>query len=643
MTPFILIVLAAAATGVSVLLREAAAAGGAVSALAIYSVACLLDLLAARNGMRHSKRWIQFVGDEESHEKPLRLYCLTSLGLWLNAEIEAWRYRQSCQEWQHDMAQTSAAPGTNQDTLLNADQRANLGELFQQLLVEAKTQFRSRAAAVLIEDERAFQVFSYGIAGPRFENQLTRYVRPFFDFGNTECFGVHDGFASDSILGEFAAFGFRFVITQPFFWKEEIDLRRGVVWLGYEGNRPPLQNETAWVQRFAARIEEALYAFHRLSDLKGKVNAAQELHREKTEVIAQMSHDLRSPLNNVKAVLTMLQIPAEEEEFRQAALKNCDALSDLIQDLLDYSRHRLGKLEARAEAINIEDLAREVVIGFKSSAQLKGLELRLELNAKDSLIKADRNHIRRILSNLLSNAVKYTSEGSVTVMLTTDRSRQLCQMAVRDTGVGMSSEDQKLLFTPFKRFNATSAEGIGLGLALTRVLVEMNGGSIDAISRQGEGSEFRVRFPSLAWPGRVDDAGVQGVVHAADLQVRGLRVLVIDDDRESAVTFSRALRSYGAETSETSGVEEAKRLLNAKSFDAVISDGSMPGGGAAALLNFIQEQALSVPVVVVTGRSENRERLLALGAAAVFIKPVEIPHVVQCLGQFQASARSKVA
>jgi signal transduction histidine kinase len=276
---------------------------------------------------------------------------------------------------------------------------------------------------------------------------------------------------------------------------------------GRQFTQADLRLAMALADRAALAIENArLYTQERqlrqeLEELNQKV---QEANRLKTEFVTVVTHELRSPLTSIAGYLDLL---LEEEgrdgaEAREAYLqivkRNADRLLELINDLLDLARLEAGKLELKRLPLDLEGLIQEVSGALRPQIEGKGQHLRLDLATPLPVVTGDPERLTQILLNLVSNAHKYTPQGgSITVATRAERAG-VC-IAVQDTGIGLSSEEQQQLFTKFFRAQhplAQEAGGTGLGLAIARALVELHGGTLTVVSTPGQGSTFNVTLPT---------------------------------------------------------------------------------------------------------------------------------------------------
>jgi signal transduction histidine kinase len=312
----------------------------------------------------------------------------------------------------------------------------------------------------------------------------------------------------DRRLRQGGGFSISSLIVVPIIVKGKIlgVLATSIAHPGRQFTQADLRLALALADRAALAIENArLYTQERrlrqeLEELNQKV---QEANRLKTEFVTAVTHELRSPLTSITGYLDLLLEEGREgaearEAYLQIVKRNADRLLELINDLLDLARLEAGKLELKRLPLDLEGLIREVSEALRPQIEGKGQHLRLDLAAPLPVVTGDPERLTQILLNLVSNAHKYTPQGgSITVATRAERAG-VC-IAVQDTGIGLSSEEQQQLFTKFFRAQqplVREAGGTGLGLAIARALVELHGGTITVVSTPGQGSIFKVTLPT---------------------------------------------------------------------------------------------------------------------------------------------------
>jgi PAS domain S-box-containing protein len=247
----------------------------------------------------------------------------------------------------------------------------------------------------------------------------------------------------------------------------------------------------------------------RAEELTKALAASEEDKRLKNEFLTNMSHELRTPLNAILGFTELVQageagpVSARQREFLSQALSSGRHLLRLINDVLALTRMESGKLELHSEPVDVPALVGEVISNVKETAEKGRIQIRTEVDGTIGRVMADPTYLRQVLYNYLSNALKFTPAGGSVVVRARPEGPDAFALEVEDTGVGIEPEDLSRLFVEFQQLDAGYAKkygGTGLGLALTKRLVEAQGGSVGVRSRPGQGSVFRAILPRRASP-----------------------------------------------------------------------------------------------------------------------------------------------
>ncbi len=292
--------------------------------------------------------------------------------------------------------------------------------------------------------------------------------------------------------------GYRTMLAVPML-RENVTI--GVLTLSRADVRPFTDKEIELVTTFADQAVIAIENVRLFDEIQDKSRQLELASRHKSQFLASMSHELRTPLNAIIGVTEMMREDAEasqqDVEPQDRVLGAARHLLGLINEVLDLSKIEAGKLELNPESINLSPLIDEVIATARQLAEQNKNRLMVECQENLVPITADPMRLRQILLNLLSNACKFTREGEVALRVRRD-GRDWIELAVSDTGIGMTTEQQLKLFEEFSQAEATTGQrfgGTGLGLAITRKLARMMGGDVTAVSEQGRGSVFTVRLP----------------------------------------------------------------------------------------------------------------------------------------------------
>jgi len=379
-------------------------------------------------------------------------------------------------------------------------------------------------------------------------------------------------------------------------------------------------------------------------ELRQKNNALEEQNRRvqtanrlKSEFLANMSHELRTPLNGIIGFAEIMHdgrvgpISDEHKEYLGDILTSAHHLLQLINDVLDLSKVEAGKLEFKPQAVNLQLVVEEVCEIVRTLAASKRIEMRSEIDPALSAIDADPRSLKQILYNYLSNALKFTPErGSVTIRGKAEDTERF-RIEVEDNGIGISASDTDRLFVEFEQLDSSAGKkysGTGLGLALTRKIVEAQNGTVGVDSTPGKGSIFYAVLPRAfrAIGGVLEEK--QTVTAAAGAPT----VLVVEDDAHDRAWIANALRKtgYGVETVATGS--EALIRCREQHFDAITLDIMLPDMSGRAVLEKLRERGLNqeTPVVVVTVLAQ-KGMVAGYQVVDILPKPVSEGEVVKAL------------
>lgn len=450
----------------------------------------------------------------------------------------------------------------------------------------------------------------------------------------------------------------------------------GVLYTGTAAVRSFNEDDLRLLQLVADRV--ALAVEHaRLYEAEQKARVqAETANRMKDEFLAVVSHELRSPLNAVLGWTTLLregQLDAEQTGRALETIENsARSQSRLISDLLDVSRIVSGKLRLNVAPLDPARVINAALEAVRPAAAAKAIELEKHLAPDVGRILGDADRVQQIVWNLLTNAIKFTPRGGrVTVVLT--RSNEHIEIVVSDTGQGIRPEFLPYVFDRFRQADVTSARkhgGLGLGLAIVRNLTEMQGGSVGVASAgEGQGATFTVKFPTAEvmlargkqagepekankeMPRQALDSGQSAPAsHLPVPSLKGVRVLVVDDDANARELCQTVLAQSAAEVRTAASVSEALAILSDWPPAVIISDIEMPEADGYALIRQVraleQGRARPTPAIALTAyaRVEDRLRALAAGFQMHVAKPVDPATLVMIIsnltGRTDAVARS---
>jgi PAS domain S-box-containing protein len=390
-------------------------------------------------------------------------------------------------------------------------------------------------------------------------------------------------------------------------------------------------------QEVEAELRQAKETAERRADEAEEARAAvkdreHRLHYEaqlKDEFLATLAHELRNPLAPLRNVAEILRLETLSDTARQATgvmERQIAQLVRLIDDLMDVSRISRGQLTLRKERVDLRSIIESAVETAQPQLSLAGVTLSLEVPEEPLILDADATRISQVVLNLLTNAAKFTpSGGRVWVIVRPQGERVL--MIVRDSGIGISAEDQERVFGMFVQLNRDmrrSQTGLGIGLTLVKQMTELHGGSVSVWSAgSGQGSEFTIVLP-LA----VTADGDRNRPVTEPGQRVSVKVLIADDSRDGADSLAFLLRAAGHEVETAYDGRTAIQLAEQKRPDVVLLDIGMPEVSGYDVARAIRREAWgrSMRLVALTGwgQAEHRRRSLEVGFDDHLVKPVEL-------------------
>jgi len=376
----------------------------------------------------------------------------------------------------------------------------------------------------------------------------------------------------------------------------------------------------------------------------------------KNQFLANVSHELRTPLNGILGFTSVLgheKLKAKQKQFVDQIDKSAHSLLRIVNDILDITAIEAGHLKLYEENFSLRTELEEVLTILRPMALRKGLRLEAAVDdeVNDNLC-GDPNRLRQIISNLLSNALKYTEEGFVRIHLREvakrdDRVVLFCD--VEDSGVGIAKESLESIFDNFTRvegFETRHNEGMGLGLAIVRNLLQQMGGRMMVSSEPGEGSCFSFELPFKLGSEPVKGHAKEKTPELDISELQRLNVLVVDDNEVNRMVLDAFLSKAGIPFREADNGHDALKMIRKGDFDVVLMDIQMPDMSGTDVVKQLMDDGQKLPLLIaVTAHAfpEQREGILEAGFSDFLIKPVSEEALLKLLARYYTAGEVNAA
>lgn len=378
-------------------------------------------------------------------------------------------------------------------------------------------------------------------------------------------------------------------------------------------------------------------------DMRAARDEADGANKAKSAFLAVVSHEIRTPMTGVMGMVRLLldtSLSKDQKQYAQTILDSGDAMMALLNDILDFEKIESGKMELEHVDFDLLRVINSITTLMSGHADAKKIFLRANIDPSlPRYVIGDPVRLRQVLLNLTGNSIKFTAKGGVTLHVRKDPSggslegKNVCRVriAVEDTGIGISQEAQKSLFSPFSQAEKSTARkfgGTGLGLAISQKLIEAMGGRIEINSTEGQGSTFY--FTLLMEEGSAaaaEDASASGI--SPSTPQKKMKILVVEDNEVSQKLLKEFIDRMGHDTALAGSGEEALKILETAAFDMILMDVELPGmtgmGTTKAIRAMNDRQKAVTPVIALTGnvRAEDIKTCYAANMNGHLPKPVD--------------------
>ena len=401
----------------------------------------------------------------------------------------------------------------------------------------------------------------------------------------------------------------------------------------------PIENDDDEEQRFMSSMKDVTAKKKAQEKMLKAKDEANRANRAKSNFLANMSHEIRTPLSGITGALDLIEtdeLSSENMHFLRIAKDSSQVLMETLDNILDYSKIEANKLEFSKEAFDLRKMAEKIINAFQIRARKNNIELSLDWQLPfEYYCDTDAQKLQQILNNLISNAVKNTKSGEVKLVITGSEKKDYLDFTVEDTGIGIDEEELDKLFEEFFQVELKADDkdkGVGLGLAITKRLIELLGGQISVKSEKGEGTAFSFSIPAPSAKAPEENKEKKSL---STKSIKEMKVLVAEDNPVNQVILRKIFERFGCTIDLARNGSQALQKLGESDYDIVFLDIQMPDFDGYEVTERVRKaESKSGHHQKIVGLSahattEHKKRSLEAGMDGYLTKPIKSEKILQ--------------